>query len=101
MIFSNRDTLIFSLTLNNFLYLIFLVIEEESDVDRQSSWEDTLNQGLEATKIAGEATSALGPADDYERGDMKDQTKNGTNKVSEDILRPLDEDDDDTFEDLL
>eukprot|EP00795_Rhopilema_esculentum_P008223 gene8223-14160_t len=36
----------------------------DETTEKSAIWEDTMNQGLEATKIAGNALSALSPVDD-------------------------------------
>lgn len=64
-------------------------LTEDQSETGQADWEATLNQGLEATKIADDALSALGPSDDE-----PDILTNGTQEQTQQIAKHNDDDDD-------
>ena len=71
------------------LLLFFITVTEDQSETGQADWEATLNQGLEATKIADDALSALGPSDDE-----SDILTNGTQEQTQQIAKHNDDDDD-------
>lgn len=80
------------------MYIFFiknLVTEPKNDSD-QATWEATMNEGLEATKIAGNALSALTPItnDGDDNGDS-DVANHGEQLASPKQISPRVNDDDD------
>ena len=74
----------------SYIRLSFAVTEDGKD-SGHASWEATMNEGLEATKIAGNALNALSPIDDDAVDDeqlnhKKENDVNGIDDDDEELL---------------